>query len=137
MGITHAFCHIHFSRFIFTKCINRLHVSTSLETSVAFFFLTYSSPSFHLIAHPHNFLIRFVGRTRKTYIHVIARRLLFFFSAYERARSFSFLHSSGTSFLFLRLHRRSSTLSSSSSSPLLSSSSSPFHIHPATHTSYK
>ncbi len=33
---------------------------------------------FHLIAHPHNFLIRFAGRTREIYMDAL-RRLLFFF----------------------------------------------------------
>jgi len=38
--------------------------------------LAFFSSSFHLIAHPHNFLIRFAGRTRE---HSAARHLLFFF----------------------------------------------------------
>jgi hypothetical protein len=116
--------------FILTKCINRLHVSTSSETSLfshthtyiytlscrlVFFSLTYFSSSFHLIVHPHNFLIRFAGRTRE---HSAARRLLFF--ACKRKRAPSLLHYSGTSFL-------SSSFASSS----------PFHTHTATHTSHK
>jgi hypothetical protein len=48
---------------------------THMYTLLAFFFLTYFSSSFHLIVHPHNFLIRFAGRTRE---YSAARRLLFF-----------------------------------------------------------
>lgn len=96
--------------------------SLSLSCLLAFFFsLTYSSSSFHLIVHPHNFLIRFAGRTRE---HSAARPLLFFFAS-ERKRTPSLLHYSGTSFLS----------SSFASSP--SSSSSPFHTHTTTHTSHK
>ncbi len=106
---------VHFSRFILTKCINRLHVSTSSETSLffhthiyslslscllAFFSLTYSSWSFHLIVHPHSFLIRFAGRTRE---HRTTRRLLFFFSACGRL---VFCIIVVLLFFLLRLHRR-------------------------------
>jgi len=105
--------------FILTKCINRLHVSTSSETSLfshrhthtyiytlscwlAFFSLTYFSSSFHLIVHPHNFLIRFAGRTRE---HSAARRLLFFLHANASGR-LVFCIIVVLLFFLLRLHRR-------------------------------
>jgi hypothetical protein len=124
---------VHFSRFYIDKmyqsitCVNFLgdlsvlSHTHSLSCLLVFFSLTYSSSSFHLIVHPHNFLIRFAGRTRE---HRAARRLLFFFAC-ERKRTPSLLHYSGTSFL-------SSSFASSSSS-----STSPFHTHTATHTSHK
>ena len=83
------------------------------HSSLSLFFLTYFSSSFHLIVHPHNFLIRFAGRTRE---HRAVRRLLFFFCM----RTPSLLHYSGTSFLSPSF---ASSPSSSSSSSLL------FHIH--------
>lgn len=76
------------------------------------FLLAYSSPSFHLIAHPHNFLIRFCRKNEKDR-NVIAPRLLFFLVC-ERAQNFSLRHSSATSFLFPSLALSSSSASSSS-----------------------
>jgi len=80
---------VHPSRFILTKCINRLHVSTSTETSLFSHTHIYSLLSTRFLfpyllfiefssnrVHPHNFLIRFIGRTRE---HSAARRLLCFF----------------------------------------------------------
>ena len=102
----------------------------SLRCLLAFFFLTYSSPSFHLIVHPHNFLIRFAGRTRE---NIVQHASCCFFCMRTHKRTPSLLHYSGTSFLF-------PSFASSSSSPspsLLSFSSSPFHIHTATQTSHK
>lgn len=72
-------------RFIFTKCIDRLHVSTSSETSFCFLSLFFSSSSCVFFtefssnrAHPHNFLIRFCRKNEKDR-NIIAPRLLFFF----------------------------------------------------------
>jgi hypothetical protein len=103
-GTTHAFCRTHFSRFIFTKCINRLHVSTSLETSLVFFFLTYSSPSFSSNRAPPE-LFNSLRRKNERNIHGALRRLLFFCMR-TRKPTLSLLHCSSTSFFFLRLHRR-------------------------------
>lgn len=98
--------------FIFTKCIDRLHVSTSSETSFFFFFfflfllfLAYSSPSFHLIAHPHNFLIRFCRKNEKDR-NVIAPRLLFFLVYANERRTSVFGILVLLLFFFLRLRCR-------------------------------
>jgi hypothetical protein len=105
---------VHFSRFYIDKmyqsitCVNFLgdlsvlSHTHSLSCLLVFFSLTYSSSSFHLIVHPHNFLIRFAGRTRE---HRAARRLLFFLHANASER-LVFCIIVVLLFFLLRLHRR-------------------------------
>ena len=132
------------SFFPLTKCTNWLHLSTFFGTSLFlhthswllyfFFSLLVFSLSFHLIVHPRNFLIRLTGRTRE---HSAACRLLcsFLLPANTSGRLVFCIIVVLLFFFFFSSSSSSSSLPSFASSP--SSSSSPFHTHPATHTSLK
>ena len=116
----------HYSLSLTRTCIH-IHIFYSVVYSFSFSLLT-PHRVFILIVHPHNFLIRFAGRTRE---HSAARLLLFFLCM----RTPSLLHYSGTS--FLSPFSPSPASSSPFSSSLLPSSSSLLHILTALKTSHK